>query len=280
MRDERGFHTDTLAIGVARRAMLGGGRAVEGARARARRRRIWWTPRPTKSSRCSRDGQGPRAASSAQRVRWRLETPLSAAPAQLGHPPSPPPPAEWLPPAAARLQRITTLVMSLMFDVHEAPAAEAARLKGFPVSPGVYEGPVRVIKSIEELPDVQQGEVLVATSDRADLQRRAAAHRRAGHRARRRAQPRGDRVARVRAARRRGMRGRDEAVADRDARARGRGHGRSMDAEPDAGCAARRASRAGVRRQGGQPRRGASRRTAGASRRGARRGVRRSRGGG
>ena len=54
--------------------------------------------------------------------------------------------------------------MSLMFDVHAAPPAETARLKGFPVSPGVYEGPVRVINSIEELPDVQQGEVLVATS--------------------------------------------------------------------------------------------------------------------
>jgi pyruvate,water dikinase len=108
--------------------------------------------------------QGPTADELAQRVRWRLETPLSTAPQRLGHPPSDPPPAEWLPPDAARLQRITTLVMSLMFDVHAAPPAETARLKGFPVSPGVYEGPVRVIKSIEELPDVQQGEVLVATS--------------------------------------------------------------------------------------------------------------------
>jgi pyruvate,water dikinase len=53
--------------------------------------------------------------------------------------------------------------MSLLFDVHAAPK-ETAKLKGFPVSPGVYEGPVRVIRSIEELPDVQQGEVLVTTS--------------------------------------------------------------------------------------------------------------------
>ena len=53
--------------------------------------------------------------------------------------------------------------MSLMFDVHTA-AAEPARLKGHPVSPGVYEGPVRVIRSVEELPCVQHGEVLVATS--------------------------------------------------------------------------------------------------------------------
>jgi len=32
------------------------------------------------------------------------------------------------------------------------------------VSPGVYEGPVRLIRNVEELPSVQQGEVLVASS--------------------------------------------------------------------------------------------------------------------
>ena len=55
------------------------------------------------------------------------------------------------------------LVLSLMFDVSPAPA-ESKRLKGFPVSAGVYEGPVRVIRDVEELATVQPGEVLVATS--------------------------------------------------------------------------------------------------------------------
>ena len=163
MRDERGFHTDTLAVGVARRAVLAAGD-------RLKARGLVHDPSHLVDATTGEivallEGrQGPTADELAQRVRWRLETPLSTAPQRLGHPPSDPPPAEWLPPDAARLQRITTLVMSLMFDVHAAPAAETARLKGFPVSPGVYEGPVRVIKSIEELPDVQQGEVLVATS--------------------------------------------------------------------------------------------------------------------
>jgi rifampicin phosphotransferase len=162
MRDERGFHTDTLATGVARRAVL-----VAGARLKSRGRvhdASHLVDASTGEIVALLEGrEGPTADELAQRTRWRLETPLSAAPARLGHPPSDPPPADWFPAAAARLQKITTLVMSLMFDV-QAPAAETARLKGFPVSPGVYEGPVRVIGSIEELPDVQQGDVLVTTS--------------------------------------------------------------------------------------------------------------------
>jgi rifampicin phosphotransferase len=163
MRDERGFHTDTLAVGVARRAVLGAGERLK-ARGLVHDASHLVDASTSEIVALLEGRQGPSADELAQRVRWRLETPLSAAPAQLGHPPSSPPPAEWFPRDAARLQRITTLVMSLMFDVHAAPAAETTRLKGFPVSPGVYEGPVRVIRSIEELPDVQQGEVLVATS--------------------------------------------------------------------------------------------------------------------
>ena len=162
MRDERGFHTDTLAVGMARRAVLAAGERLK-SRGRVHDASHLVDASTSEIVALVEGRQGPTADELAERVRWRLETPLSAAPPNLGHPPSDPPPAEWLPPDAARLQRITTLVMSLMFDVHAAPA-ETTRLKGFPVSPGVYEGPVRVIRSIEELPDVQQGEVLVTTS--------------------------------------------------------------------------------------------------------------------
>ena len=162
MRDERGFHTDTLAIGVARRAVLAAGERLK-ARGLVHDPSHLVDATEGEIIALLQGRQGPTASELAERVRWRLETPLSAAPQSLGNPPSNPPPAEWFPPDAARLQRITSLVMSLMFDVHAAPA-ETAKLKGFPVSPGVYEGPVRVIRSIEELPDVQQGEVLVTTS--------------------------------------------------------------------------------------------------------------------
>ncbi|HET9267731.1 MAG TPA: PEP-utilizing enzyme [Vicinamibacterales bacterium] len=162
MRDERGFHTDTLAIGVVRRAVLGAGERLK-ARGLVHDASHLVDASPAEIVALVEGRPVVTAGELAERVRWRLETPLSAAPANLGHPPSAPPPAEWFPADAARIQRVTILVMSLLFDVHAAPK-ETTRLKGFPVSPGVYEGPVRVIRSIEELPDVQQGEVLVTTS--------------------------------------------------------------------------------------------------------------------
>ena len=257
------------------------GRAVEGARPRARRRRIWWTPRPTRSSRCSRDGQGPRADELAQRVRWRLETPLSAAPAELGHPPSTPPPAEWFPPdrraaAADHDPRDEP-------DVRRARGAarrETARLKGFPVSPGVYEGPVRVITSIEELPDVQQGEVLVATSTGSTFNVvlpliGALVTERGGVLSHAAIVSREYGLPGVV-----GCVGATTTVEDRHARARGRGQGRGMDADLTLVPLHDAHHEPAFGGKAVEPWRGDPRRTAGAAGRGARRGVGRSRGGG
>jgi pyruvate,water dikinase len=176
VRDERVFHGDTMANGIVRRAILAAGeRLVSQGRAKDREDLVDATPDEIVALLEGRPG--PSADELAERARWRRETPITAAPPTLGFEPSPPPPPEWLPPAAARLQRITMLIMSLIFDVHKGGGAAKApegspegghyvgeRLKGFAVSPGVYEGPVRVIRDVEELPSVQQGEVLVASS--------------------------------------------------------------------------------------------------------------------
>ena len=170
VRDERVFHGDMMASGVARRAILAAGdRLVTQGRAQNAEDLVDATPEEIVALLEGRPG--PSAEELAERARWRRETPISAAPANLGFAPSPPPPPEWLPAAAGRLQRIIGLILSLLFDVHkpspETPQAASAShsvLKGFGVSPGVYEGPVRLIRDIEELPDVQQGEVLVASS--------------------------------------------------------------------------------------------------------------------
>lgn len=106
---------------------------------------------------------GPSAAELAERVRFRLETSMDVAPAHLGFPPSAPPPAEWLPPAAARLQRALETMMGLMFAAREQQSS-AKTLRGFSASPGTYEGHARVINSIAELPSIQAGEVLVTRS--------------------------------------------------------------------------------------------------------------------
>ena len=164
VRDERVFHGDTMANGIVRRAILAAGaRLVAQGRATAADDLV--DAAPDEIVALLEGRTGPSATELAERARWRRETPMSAAPTNLGFEPSPPPPAEWLPADAARLQRITALILSLMFDVHKPETVPArTQLKGFPVSPGVYEGPVRVIRDIDELPLVQQGEVLVASS--------------------------------------------------------------------------------------------------------------------
>jgi len=158
------FHGDMMASGIVRRALLEvGNRLVSQGRAVAATDMVDATPDEVIALLQGR--AMPSREELAERARWRRETPITAAPANLGFEPSPPPPADWLPPAAARLQRITALVMSLLFDVHKPASATAeTHLKGFGVSPGIYEGSVRLIRDVAELPTVQQGEVLVAPS--------------------------------------------------------------------------------------------------------------------
>jgi phosphohistidine swiveling domain-containing protein len=107
---------------------------------------------------------GPSADELERRYTWRTTTSLDEAPERLGFPPSPPPPADWLSGGAARLQRAIALALELMFAVPPKPQAIGKQLKGFGVSPGTFEGPVRVIREVSELPGVQDGEILVTPS--------------------------------------------------------------------------------------------------------------------
>jgi pyruvate,water dikinase len=166
IRDERVFHGDALATGIARRAILAAGERLRAeGMAHAAEHLIDATPDEIVSLLEGRSG--PSADELARRAAWRAETPMSAAPPNLGLPPSGPPPADWLPPAGARMARVVSTILSLLFDVRKdtAPASGPVKaLKGFAVSSGTYEGPARVISGVDQLPLVQQGEVLVATS--------------------------------------------------------------------------------------------------------------------
>ena len=165
IRDERALHGDAVGSGVARCGLLEAGRRLT---ARGLLRDPQHAVNATVDELASLlvGGVGPSADVVAERHRYRLETPLSAAPQFIGIPPFPPPPAEWLSGGARRLHRATMLVLDLMFQTRKGDAAPAGAraLKGFGVSPGIYEGPARVIRRLEELETVQQGEVLVTAS--------------------------------------------------------------------------------------------------------------------
>jgi pyruvate,water dikinase len=175
LRDERVFYGDALAVGVVRRAVLAAGQRLK-ARGRVEHPEDLVDATASELLDLVEGRPGPSAAELARRAAWRRDTPLSSAPPRLGFEPSEPPPAEWLPGSAARIQRIITLVLSLMFDARkDSQAADATRhagsgepasrrLKGFPVSGGVYEGPVRVVHDAADLSSILPGEVLVAVS--------------------------------------------------------------------------------------------------------------------
>lgn len=81
----------------------------------------------------------------------------------LGGEPGEPLPPEWLPPAAARLERALGAAVQAMFG-NPAPRTEERTVRGIGVSPGVYVGSARVISGSEELGRIDPGDVVVTNS--------------------------------------------------------------------------------------------------------------------
>jgi rifampicin phosphotransferase len=162
LRDERGTYADLWAIGLMRRAILSAGRRL------AARGRLIDPPHVVEASYAelrslveSRDG--PSGDELAERARYRLEARYADAPPFLGGEPGDPLPAEWLPPAAARLERAMGAVLQAIFTAPQ-PRTEERKVRGLGVSRGVYEGTARVIRSTEEFGRIEQGDVLVTNS--------------------------------------------------------------------------------------------------------------------
>jgi len=162
VRDERNFCGDAIGVGLARRAILAvGERLTARGRAHDATHLVDATPDELVSLLA---GNGPSADELAARVAYRENTSLDSAPQHLGVPPSPPPPGEWLSGGAGRMQSAINVALGLMFSVPAKQEGKGQQLKGFGVSPGVFEGPARVILDISALPTVRDGEVLVTSA--------------------------------------------------------------------------------------------------------------------
>jgi rifampicin phosphotransferase len=162
LRDERGSYADLWAIGIVRRAIL-----AAGARLAASGR----IGEPAHLAEAGYDemrtlvasGGGPTAEELAARARYRLQARYADAPPFLGGEPAPPLPPEWLPAAAARLERAIGAVVAEMLFAPQAQTEER-RVRGVGVSPGVYVGTARVIHTTEEFGRIERGDVLVTNS--------------------------------------------------------------------------------------------------------------------
>jgi rifampicin phosphotransferase len=162
LRDERGSYADLWAIGITRRAILAAGaRLVASGRIGDPAHLVEAGYDEIRA--LVRTGAGPTAEELAERARSRLQARYADAPPFLGGAPPPPLPTEWLPAAAARLERaIGAVVEEMLFAPR--PRTEGRKVRGVGVSPGVYEGTARVIHGTHEFGRIERGDVLVTNS--------------------------------------------------------------------------------------------------------------------
>jgi pyruvate,water dikinase len=162
LRDERGVFSDIWASGLMRRAALAAGRrAAATGRVHDPAHLVDATVGEMQALVTGEDG--PSADELAARTEARESLDMSQVPMSFGEPPPPPPDPSGLPPGAGRLMRATGIAMSQVFGSLET-AQEAELLRGLAASPGVYEGPARLISGASEFDRISQGDVLVTVS--------------------------------------------------------------------------------------------------------------------
>ena len=159
LRDERALFCNQWAEGITRRALLTAAEPlVENGR----------IEQPTHLVEAGYDevrsliwhGDGPSADELAQRASYRTEASFADAPPVLGAEPGSPLPAEWLPPAAARMERAVGEYLGAVFVAPEV-RSEAEKVRGLGVSPGVYEGSARIIRGAQDFARLEKGDILV-----------------------------------------------------------------------------------------------------------------------
>jgi pyruvate,water dikinase len=159
LRDERGIYSDIWASGLMRRAALAAGRRL------AASGRI---AEPVHVIDAGLDEMcemlagyaDPTAEELATRAEYRATHTAKDAPAFIGTPPEPPPDPSGLPPGVGRLMRATGIALDSLFGSSEAEHEEES-LRGLAASPGVYEGPARLVGGPSEFGRIKQGDVLL-----------------------------------------------------------------------------------------------------------------------
>lgn len=161
VRDERGYSNDARTTGLTRRALLEAGKRLAAkARLESPDHAVELTPGELQDVLAGKDG-APSAKDLAEYAAYRLSKTVADAPQRIGFPPSPPPPAEWLPGEAARMMRAVNAMMSAMFDVSSKRGTKEV-LHGVPASAGTIEGPARIVAGPSSFSRVRPGDVLVA----------------------------------------------------------------------------------------------------------------------
>jgi phosphohistidine swiveling domain-containing protein len=107
-----------------------------------------------------RGGSTPGPADIAVRARNRRASRLADAPLRLGPEPPAPPPAEWLPPASARVTRAFEAYRALLDE--PTGSNDRSIVRGVGASPGRATGIARIVRTPADFEKLCRGDVLVA----------------------------------------------------------------------------------------------------------------------
>ena len=162
IRDERGVYSDIWASGIARRAVLAGGRRAVRA-GRVLEAEHFVDAGFDEMVALLSGNSGPSAEELAARFEYRTTHNAKEAPPVLGDPPHPPPDPSGLPPAPARMMRAVGVALGELFGSSEATHDEGL-LRGLAASGGIYEGPARRVSGPADFDRIVQGDVLVTES--------------------------------------------------------------------------------------------------------------------
>ena len=164
LRDERSYWSDLWSSGISRRALLEAGRRLVAAGKITSAEHVLDATCAEAQGLLTGSGNAEvSAADLAARYRYRETVSVDVAPPFLNGQPSPPPPVEWFPPKTQRTMRAMNMLLMNVFG-NTDKKSDAKVVRGISVSSGVYEGRARVIDRIENLDQLQQGEVLVTRS--------------------------------------------------------------------------------------------------------------------
>jgi pyruvate,water dikinase len=107
-------------------------------------------------------GAGPTGDELAERATLRRRLTADGAPRFLGPPPPPPPPVDELPPALGRLMSSIGFMIESILGQMDESAGDDTMIRGIGVTDQICEGPARLVRDIDDLLDLEEGEVIVA----------------------------------------------------------------------------------------------------------------------
>jgi phosphohistidine swiveling domain-containing protein len=159
LRDERGIYSDTTAIGLLRRALLEVGNRMS-------ERGVTDDPAlmleaTSEEAALVLGGAGPTGHALAERRDLRRRLTAEGAPRLLGPPPPPPPPVDELPPPLGRMMSAVGFMIESILGQLDASAGNDTLIQGIGVTDQICEGSARLVRNIDDLLDLEEGEVIV-----------------------------------------------------------------------------------------------------------------------